>query len=653
MKDSWIQNGRGKRWLAGLGACALVGWSPTALASVPFTEEAVARGLVYEMQPAPQTTGYLGFGCAMADLDRDGDQDIVLLGRLDGTVGVFENDGSGTFTDHSGGSGIPALEAPSSLAIADYDGDGLVDIYLTQTARNADATPLPNLLMRNLGGFQFTDVTVSAGVGDLGDGKGASWGDFDGDEWLDLYVCNYPGIIGGANTANLHNRLYRNLGNGSFQDVAPAQGVNNDGKSFEAVWFDMDRDGDVDLYLSNDRGAAAPFRNNQLWENVNGSLVNISAASNADVALDSMGLACGDFDGNGVPDLYCTNIPGVGGMDNPLLLNQGGGVFVESSVAAGVENAFSGPSWGSIFFDIDNNATLDLYVNNMFADNTLYSNPGTFPCTEMATVYQAVGNAGSSFSSAVGDVDGDGDLDLLLNNLGPGGLGANVELLINHEGETRTFVRYEMVGVGNNACAVGGNTDTRVGSVWQFREILAGGNSYNGQNELIMHVGLDTATTVDEVTATWPGGNITRTLTNLPVGFTWKLYPPERLGDANNDALVTAEDFPALAACYQATFVPGCEVMDFDGNSHVNALDFAAFLDAFDGVPADCNANGMIDFQEMLANGSLDADQDGLLDDCTVGLPIPTMSQWGLMMMMVGIVTLGTLVYTPRRQSTA
>jgi len=236
-----------------------------------------------------------------------------------------------------------------------------------------------------------------------------------------------------------------------------------------------------------------------------------------------------------------------------------------------------------------------------------------------------------------------------LTTLAPNGLGANVELLINHEVETRSFVRYEMVGVGNNTFAVGGNTDTRVGAIWQFREILAGGNSYNGQNEQIMHVGLNTATIIDEVTATWPGGQITRTLTNLPAGFTWTLYPPGRLGDANDDGVVTHEDFPTLAACYETAFIPGCEVMDFDGNSQLNTADFIAFLAALDGPPNDCNANGIIDFEEILANGSLDADQDGLLDNCALGLPIPSMSQWGLVMMLVGIATVGTLVYSTRR----
>ena len=563
---------------------ALATASP-APAIIPHTEEAVTRGLVYVMQDFPQAYGYLGFGCGFADLDGDGDPDVVIIGAKDRRVGLFENDGTGHFTDRSLTSGIPLLPAGSAFAAADYDGDGDLDLYFTQTALSSQV-PQPSLLLRNDGAFQFTDVTAAAGVGDLGDGKGAAWGDLDGDGWLDLYVCNYNGIVGGANTVNIDNKLYRNLGDGTFEDISAAQGVGSEAFGFQPIWFDYDRDGDPDLYISNDRGPLSG-RANELWRNDDGQLVDVSVASGAGVSLDSMGVACGDFDGNGWPDLYCTNVPGVGGMNNPLLLNQGDGTFIESGLAAGVDNPpINGASWGSIFYDYDNDGRLDLYVNNMFMPNTFYSHDGAFPCLEIAVaanVIAAVGNCSppgpncrASFGSAVADVDNDGDMDLLVNNLG-----GNVELFINHDGQTRNWIKFDLVGQGANRFAVGGSIDTRVGGSWLFREIIAGGNGYLGQNELIVHVGLGAATVADEVVVVWPNGD-TRTLTGLQGNRTWRIYPLERLGDGDGDGQIDSDDVAILVAVLLgADSDPDHFVLnDMNGDGAVNGRDLQLFVDA-------------------------------------------------------------------------
>lgn len=578
--------------------------TPMAQAVTPFTEEAVSRGLVYVMQDHPQVAGHLGFGCGFADLDGDGDEDIVILGAVDGHVGLFENNGSGHFTDRSAGSGIPSMTENVGFAAADYDGDGDLDLYLTQIGA-------ANVLARNDGGWTFTNTAAAAGVADLGAGEAPTFGDYDGDGWLDLFVANYNGLVPGTETIN--NKLYRNLGNGGFADVSAAQGVDSDALSFQSVWFDYDRDGDVDLYVSNDR-APQGFPPNELYRNDGGQFTDVSAASGAGVGLYSMGVACGDFDGNGWSDLYCTNIdPYVDGF-NPLLLNQGDGSFVESSAVAGVGQFIT--SWGAIFFDLDNDSHLDLYVNNMFQPNTLYQGSGTFPTTEIAAAAGVTASIEPSFSSAVADIDGDGDLDLLVNNLA-----GNVELFINHEGETRNWVRYRfggsVSGTGPNRFGVGGNVDTRVGTQWQLREVLAGGNGYLGQNELTLHVGLGTASVVDEAVVSWPGGAPVRTLTNLPAGRTWTLYPPDSLGDSDGDGTVDLTDFVLFADCFQAaTFEPGCEMMDFENDSDVDLLDYNLFVAVFDLVPEDCNSNSIFDMREILIDPSLDLNNDGRLDEC-------------------------------------
>ncbi len=593
-----------KRWRAWLppacGAACVFGLSAHAGPVLPSTEEAVARGLVYMMQPYPQADGLQGFGCGFADLDGDGDSDIILLGAANGRVGIFENDGAGYFTDRSLGTGIPVLASASGLVAGDYDGDGDIDLLLTQLGE-------PNVLVRNLGSFTFEDVSATAGIDDPGSGTGACLGDFDGDGWLDLYVCNYNGAVFG--TELIDNKLYRNDQDGTFTEVGVAQTVDNPGYGFQAVWFDLEFDGDLDLYLSNDRGHLFPNLPNQLWRNDNGQLVNISSGSGADLGLFSMGLATGDLDGNGFTDLYCTNVPGGGGVDNPLFLNLNGALFLEWSVPAGVNNPFV--SWGSVFYDFDNNSHLDLYVNNMFVDNTLYLNSGSFPCAEIALSANVGANSEVSHAAAVGDVDGDGDLDLLVNNLQ-----SNVQLFINHEGQQREWIKYHVVGRGANTGAVGARVNTRTGSQWQLREIYAGGNGYLGQNELVVHVGLDAAMSADEVVITWPGGAPVRTLTKLPSKETWTLYPPERLGDADGDLAVLLDDFFTFSACFDAGFQPGCEMMDFDGNSVIDLDDFDSLLAVYADPLHDCDGNLQLDLLDILLDPGLDTDADGLPDAC-------------------------------------
>ncbi|MFQ5501660.1 MAG: CRTAC1 family protein [Phycisphaerae bacterium] len=528
---------------------------------IPFTEEALDRGLIYTMQGWPQVNGHLGFGCGFADLDGDGDPDIVILGAADGHVGLFANDGAGQFTDHSIGNGIPILPQPSGLAAGDYDGDGDMDLYFSQYGE-------PNVLVRNEGNWTFTDVTIEAAVGDPRASKSACFGDFDGDGWIDLYSVNYQGSM----PEDSVNTLYRNRGDGSFEDVSVTQTVDNPGYSFQAVWFDYDLDGDADLYLSNDKGHQSPFLPNQLWNNDMNRLQNVSQGSGADVGLYSMGLACGDLDGNGWPDLYCTNLPGGGGMNNPLLLNQGDGTFVESAIAAGVENPQM--SWGTLFCDFDNNGHMDLYVNNMLAPNALYYNSGVFPTLEAGIQANVGANAGLSFGSAVADVDNDGDLDLLVNNLG-----ANVELFINHDGKTRDWIKYDIVGRGANLHAVGASVNTRVGDTWRLREILAGGNGYLGQNELTVHVGMNNAPVADEVVVKWPGGT-TRTLTGLETNRTWRIYPPGRLGDGDSDGDIDMNDVAILVGVLMESDTDPDHILlnDLNSDGDVDGKDIPLFV---------------------------------------------------------------------------
>lgn len=554
---------------AALGASVPVGSataddlsSGTSIAA--FTEEAIQRGLVYQMAGYPQPYGYSGFGITFADLNQSGAQDLLLMGNATRSMGIFENDGQGFFQDRSADANLPIFPSGSSVVVGDFSGNGYPDLYVVELGN-------PNWLFRNDGDLQFTDVTAEAGVGDAGAGKSAIWGDYNNNGWLDLYVCNYDGIIGG--TGQLHNRLYRNQGDGTFEDVTVEQNLTQYALSFQAVFFDMNRNGFLDLYVSNDRGALISFPGNLLYTNINGNFEDVSESSGAGVELFSMGLACGDLNGNGFPDLYMTNIAGYENGYNPLLINQGDGTFVEASVEAGIDHWKT--SWGSVFFDFTNNGWLDLFVNNQFLPNTLYYHPGQFPMQDVTSQAQVAGNTGPSqisYSSAVADVTGNGALDLVTNDFN-----SHVRLYINNEGIKRNSIRFRVKGTFPNLHAVGANVDTRIGDQWQYREIYAGGNSYISQNELIVHVGTGDATHADEIVVTWPGQSATRTLTNYPANHLWNIYHPDHLGDGTGSGSIGVFDLLGMLGAW-GPIQPGAEVYDMNGDGVIDVFDLLALL---------------------------------------------------------------------------
>ena len=562
----------------------------SAAAQTPFTEEAQLRGVTY----ITDQDNAFGEGMAFVDLDDDGDPDLILLGRADGLVGVYENNGSGYFTNHSITSGIPAAPYSTGVIAADYDNDGDLDLFISQghDTINKPGTATPNWLLRNDGGFQFTDVTAEAGVCDTGPAYGCAWGDYDGDGYVDLYVSN----------RFMPNLLYHNLGNGTFEEVAKTLGVDRgDDPTFQSAFFDFDHDGDADLYVANDKADCTTW-SNHLFENVGGSFVDITEASGTEACVWSMCIATGDFNGNGHQDMYVTNLA----SGNALLINQGDGTFTREEDLADVASYATG--WGSVFFDFDNDGHLDLYVCNTLANNRLYRHDGQWPCSDIAAAL-GVDDPQNSYTVAVADIDNDGDLDMAVQNTNE-----PVHIYINHVGELRRWVKFDVWGEGESRYAVGANVRVCADGVPRMREVIAGCN-FLAQNDLTVHFGMDKAHVIDEVQIDWPGGQ-SRTLTNLDTGKTWTLYPPDRLGHANTDGTVNMIDYLVFAGCFQDGFQPGCEMMDFDGNSTIDLVDYNGFIAVYADPLYDCNDNQQDDLLEMLLDPGVDADGTGVPDAC-------------------------------------
>jgi ASPIC and UnbV/FG-GAP-like repeat len=576
-----------------LGLLAVAAIASSSQAQVPFTEEGPQRGVDWPSD----ASGGAGQGMAFADLDGDGDPDWVLVDLItnDGQVGVFENDGTGNFTDHGATAGIGLLPGATGVFPADYDADGDLDLFIGQWG-------FANALYRNDGNFQFVDVTAAAGLGDVGRATGCAWTDYNGDGWLDLYVSN----LTLANTT-LKNRFWHNNGDGTFTDVAPNLGLDFGNLTWKASFTDIDLDGDQDLYMSNDKCGLGGVPGNYMYRNDGGVFTDITAQSGTGVCIDSMGTAVGDFTNNGYPDFYPTNTP----SGHPLLLARGDGSYLQLAAAAGVECFQIG--WGASYFDFDLDGDQDLYVCQQSAPNRFFQNSPNWPLTDIAGTMGVQLPSVFSFTMAHADIDNDGDLDFAVQSST-----TRIQLYINQNQGAGNWAKFRVAGEGKNTFGVGTRIKVRTGLEWRTREVKAGEN-FKSQNTFTRHFGLGDATVMDHVVAYWPGGTV-RHFSNAPVNHTWTLIPPTQLGDADRNGVIDVADFSYLTDCFDANggipFAEGMECMDYDGDFDVDRNDLAPFFGDFNAPHLDCNGNGISDFADILYGSSTDNDENGIPDEC-------------------------------------
>lgn len=475
------------RVLAALTGVALMCFFPVR-AHATFADVSQARGVMVN------TTGTLqedwGTGCAFFDFDNDGDLDLYVATYTGAAAKLYRQEPDGTFTDVAAAAGVADTRNGRAVKVADYDNDGDDDFFLG----NFEG---PNRLFRNNGDGTFTDVADSAlAAGNLT--FGACWADYDNDGWVDLYVVNrrrggqVPGL----------NQLFHNRGDGTFDEVGAALGVDDEKAGLEAVWFDYDNDRDPDLYLSNDR-----FGGNRLWRNDGGTFTDVSAASRANVTINSMGVEIGDYDADGDLDLYITNSNELGSILNILLRNNGDGTFDNVATDVGVRSGRWG--WGCAFLDYDNDADLDLYVANSAArattqegENLLFRNNVVGAFTEVG-VAMGCNDPNQGYGVSVADFDGDGALDMFLtNNKAPSVLYRNTSV-------SGTWLKVHAVGVVTNRSAIGARLRVVRNGFAQIREVN-GGSSYLSEHDLVAHFGLGSSGTVDTLEVRWPSGCVDR-----------------------------------------------------------------------------------------------------------------------------------------------
>ena len=525
-----------------------------------------------------------GCGAAFFDYDHDDWLDIFLVNgwRLEGfpkghepICHLFKNNRDGTFTDVTAGSGLEHKTGwGQACCVGDYNNDGWNDLFVTYYGQNA--------LYRNNGNGTFTDVTKEAGLiqDRLRWNSGCAFVDYNKDGHLDLFVGNYidldlkttptpeeanctykgitvacgpPGLDGGKNI------LYRNKGDGTFEDVSRKAGILGTLGTYalSCAACDLDNDGWPDIYVANDSTSATLYVN-QKDGTFKDEAVEAGVAYSPDGKPQAgMGVSVGDFNRDGLPDIVKSNFAG---DTDSLYMNLGDDSFDDRTYQAGLGMNTRLLGWGISFVDIDNDGWLDILVANGHVYPEVDGTPIDAAYAERKYLYRNLrngqfedvsmkGGAGITTAAkargfAVGDYDNDGDLDAVVNCVN-----AVPQLLRCESTLNRSWVKIRLVGTKSNRAGIGAKIKVvaQTGSpllsakpeatLTQIEEVKSS-NGYYSASDLRIHFGLNQAKKVDTVEIAWPSG-VVDTLKNLDVN---RLYVIEEGGKLlKNEALKPAK----------------------------------------------------------------------------------------------------------------
>ena len=475
-------------------------------------------------------------GVCVLDFDGDGWPDLFFANGTDRrswnrkkgpSDRLYRNNRDGTFSDATAPAGLRDSAWGMGCVTADYDNDGDTDLYVTNYG--------PNFLYRNQGNGRFFEVGVTGAVADPGWSTGAAFGDYDKDGHLDLYLanylefdfekssgdpqyCAYAGVAvacGPRSLPGAQDRLFRNKGDGTFEDVSDPSGVSASERSygFQPLWTDVDLDGDLDVFVANDSNPNFLWRNNG-----DGTFTEISLLMGLAYNQDgreqaNMGVDVGDYDGDGLLDLYSTNFSN----DYHVLYQNRKTYFADATFSAQVAQVtFRYLGFGALLADFNNDFRADIFVANghIYPEvdrfklgteyrqpNQMFQNRGDGRFVEVGkSLGEGLGIVKSSRGAAWLDWDRDGDLDIVVVNLDD-----RVDLLRNDAPGRSNFLQVYLRGHTSNRDGIGARVTARLGERTHSQELHAG-SSYLSDSQRMFHFGLGDRSTVDRLEVVWPSG---------------------------------------------------------------------------------------------------------------------------------------------------
>ncbi|MCK8481121.1 FG-GAP-like repeat-containing protein [Psychroserpens algicola] len=438
---------------------------------------------------------FLGNGLSFFDFDNDGWDDITLTSSENNPLRFFKNN-NGSFVEQD--FGLSSIDYQTkSVTWVDFDNDGDNDLFVTSDAQG-------NKMFENLGNMVFQDISVNTGMITTNMFTyGASWGDINNDGFLDVFLSN--------RTSDITNKLYKNNGDGTFTDITSQSGIDqNPVFSFCSAFVDINNDGYQDLYVSNDK---LSYENKLYRNNGDGTFTDISASSGTNISVDAMSVTVGDYNRDGYFDIYVTNNP----TGNYLFRNNGDETFQDVAMATGT--SFNSIGWGASFFEADNDMDVDLYVSGQLDGSSSGLLSAAFYENNNNTNYVLNNNCfpndnGASYSNAIGDIDNDGLLDIVVSN----NANENVFLWRNVSSNSNNWIKLKLIGVQSNANAIGARIEISTDGYKQYAYTICG-EGYLAQMTDRTHFGLGNHSIIDYIKIYWPNG-LEETYTDVQVNQT-------------------------------------------------------------------------------------------------------------------------------------